>query len=368
MARYHRIVFKLGTSSLTDADHRLSRRKMVELVRQVTLLHEQGYSIVVVTSGAVAAGREAFPNRTFDATLPTRQMLASVGQVRLMHTWSEFFATYEVVVGQVLLTRADFANRSHYLNIRDTILALLSQRVIPVVNENDTVATKRLRIGDNDNLAALVANLVDADLLAFITDQEGLYTADPRKDPSAQLIPVVDKIDDAVIKVASGSGTTVGTGGMITKMQAARLAVESGTETRIVSFKTPEVLLKLAAGEPIGTRFPARATPLESRKRWLVSERPLGRIIIDAGALHHLTTKGASLLPVGVIHAEGSFERGAVVEIAGPEGKTIAVGMTNYSSDELQKVARRRSSEIAAILGYSYGDEVVHRDDLAMKG
>src|ERR1700722_1067749 len=228
-----RIVFKIGTSTLTRGSKKLSKPVMMELVRQAVKLHEQGHHIVLVTSGAVAAGRDVLRHPMPDHSMPFKQMLAAVGQVHLIHIWSELFNCYDVTVGQVLLTKNDFSNRQSYLHAQDTLRALLKHRVIPIVNENDTVATDEIKVGDNDNLSALVANLIAADLLVLLTDQEGLFTADPRQDPDAKLIPIVEKIDPSIYALAGDSKSGLGTGGMVTKLQAAQIAANSGTKTLI---------------------------------------------------------------------------------------------------------------------------------------
>ncbi|MDP1834647.1 MAG: glutamate 5-kinase [Chlamydiales bacterium] len=368
MDRRQLVVVKIGTSTLTGRTKELSRRQMLLVTTQVAALHEQGHRVIIVTSGSVAAGREALGHQKYAATLPAKQMLSSIGQVRLMHAWSELFAIYGITVGQLLLSRGDFANRRHYLNIRDTFWALLNNGVVPIINENDPVATEELRFGDNDNLAALVANLVAADLLVIITDQSGLYTADPSRDPEAKLISVVHEIDESILSSAgSASSSAQGTGGMFTKLQAARLATESGTTAIIASLKERDVLQRLVGGEPIGTRFTTSTTPLESRKRWLLSERVQGTVTVDAGAKKQILEKGASLLPVGVIDCEGDFERGAIIGVKEQEGLAFATGISNYSSSEVRKLYKARSDDIEKLLGYSLGDELIHRDNLVAK-
>lgn len=368
MERRQLVVVKVGTSTLTGRSKQLSRRHMLSVASQAAALHEAGHHVIIVTSGSVAAGREALGDQKYAATLPAKQMLSSIGQVRLMHAWSELFSIYGVNVGQLLLSRADFADRRHYLNIRDTFLALLQHRVVPIVNENDPVATEELRFGDNDNLAALVANLVAADLLVIITDQSGLYTADPSRDPEAKLLSVVEEINDAILASAgSASSSAQGTGGMLTKLQAARLATESGTTAVVTSLLERDVLQRLVNGEAIGTRFITHTTPLESRKRWLLSERPQGTVIVDTGAKRQILEKGASLLPVGVIGCEGEFERGAVIGIKEQEGHVFALGVANYPSGDIRKLLKARSDDIERLLSYSLGDEVVHRDNLVAK-
>lgn len=369
MSKRQLIVVKVGTSTLTARSKELSRRQMLVVATQISALHDQGHQVVLVTSGSVAAGREVMGHKRYAATLPVKQMLSSIGQVQLMHAWSELFGIYGVTVGQVLLGRADFAHRRHYLNVRDTMLALLQHGVVPIINENDPVATEELRFGDNDNLAALVANLVAADLLVIITDQSGLYTADPSRDPEAKLISVVHEIDEAIMSSAAPSSSSAqGTGGMYTKLQAARLATASGTATVIASLNERDVLQRLVAGESIGTHFVSRTTPLESRKRWMLSERAQGTVTVDAGARSQIMERGASLLPVGVTGCEGDFERGAIVEVCEDDGQPFATGITNYSAVDIRKLFRARSENIEILLGYSLGDEIIHRDNLVSKG
>jgi glutamate 5-kinase len=361
-----RIVIKLGTSVLTAGTRKLSRRRMLEIIRQAAQLYDAGHQVVVVSSGAIAAGREALNYPDLDKSVPAKQMLAAVGQGRLIQLYTELFSLFEINVGQVLLTRGDLANRTGYLNARDTFLTLLSQRIIPVVNENDTIATEEIKVGDNDNLSALVANLVDADLLILLTDQLGLYTADPRSNADAELISVVEKIDDSVWARAGGTTTGLGTGGMITKLQAAQLAGRSGTTTVIASGALPDVLLDISQGKRIGTTFLPPMSKRESRKRWLISEKPRHTISVDEGAAHKLCNGGASLLPVGITDLKGDFERGAAVKILAQDGHAVAVGIVNYGSQEIRQLIGVKSSQISTVLGYTYSDEVIHRDNLVL--
>jgi glutamate 5-kinase len=362
----HKLVIKFGTSTLTQGTKQLSRRYMLEMARQIVHLREQGKQVVLVTSGAVAAGRELLGHPTVERYWPSKQMFASVGQGRLMQIWTDLFGLFNVQVGQLLLTRGDFSNRQRYLNIRDTLHCLLKHAVLPIINENDTVATKDIRVGDNDNLAALVANLIAADRLILLTDQEGLYTADPRQHPTAKLIPVVKHIDESVFNLAGGNSIVggLGTGGMFTKIQAAHLASQSGTSTTIASSLSPNILLDIVEGKAIGTLFLAETTARESRKRWLLSEKHQGSIYMDAGAEHKLRYGGASLLAIGIVRTSSPFERGAIVQLISPDGQPIAVGMTNYGSQEIQKLIGSHSKHIEDILGYSYGPEVIHRDNM----
>lgn len=361
-----RIVVKLGTSTLTRRTAHLNRQGMLEVVQQIARLHQQGHEVVVVSSGAQAAGKERLGFPDFGRSVPAKQMLAAVGQGRLMHLYSELFDIFEIVVAQVLLTRDDLSERARYLNARDTLQMLIERRIIPIVNENDTIATDEIRVGDNDNLSALVASALEADLLVLLTDQPGLFTADPLKDSGAKLVPQVGRIDNAIFALAGGVSTGLGTGGMMTKLQAAQIAQRSGVATVIASGSEPEVLARIVAGEQVGTRFEPISTPVESRKRWLLTDKPQGIIHIDAGAAKVLLKGGASLLPVGITAVEKTFERGATLAVHSPDGDAIAHGLTNYSSDDLRKLCGIKSDRIVEILGYSYGDAVIHRNNMVL--
>lgn len=368
MADLRKVVVKLGTSTLTGGSERLSPRRMLEIVRQVATLHEEGHSVLLVSSGAIAAGREVLDHAEIERDIPVKQMLSALGQPRLMAVWGDLFAIYGLKVAQLLLTRGDFAYRGRYLNARDVLFALIEHRVIPVINENDSIATEEIRLGDNDNLSALVANLIDADLLVILTDQPGLYTTDPRNDPKAELISQVERIDESLWERAGGSGSVQGTGGMFTKVQAAQLATRSGARVVIAQGSRPNILLDLLGpeGRGIGTWFDPQATHLESRKRWILSEQPQGHLSIDAGAVRKLRSSNASLLPVGLVRVAGDFERGVIVSILGPAGEEVARGLSKYGSEDLQKLCGAHSSQIEARLGFSYGDEVVRRDQMVI--
>jgi glutamate 5-kinase len=361
-----RIVVKLGTGVLTGGGDRLSRPRMLELVKQVAQLHTAKHEMLLVSSGAIFAGRETMgpPPRRKD--IPFKQTLASVGQVRLMGLYEQFFAHYDIHVAQALLTRADMVDRGRYLNARNTLLSLLNLRILPIINENDVVAIEEIKIGDNDNLSALVANLVDADWLIILTDQAGLFTADPRRDPNARLIPEVATIDEPVRHMAGGSGSSVGTGGMATKVEAAELATRSGTHVIIAAGTEPNILPRLVAGEALGTRFPASVSHVESRKRWILAEPAQGDIGVDTGAALALLEQGKSLLAVGITCVDGQFERGQTVRLLAPDGREIARGITNYNTSDLVAIQGRRSDEIPSVLGYQYGPTVVHRDDMVL--
>jgi len=300
--------------------------------------------------------------------IPAKQMLSAIGQPRLMGLYEELFGHYSLTVAQVLLTRADLASRRPYLNARNTLLALLGQSVIPIINENDTIATEEIRVGDNDNLSALVANLVDADWLVLLTDQDGLFTSDPRTTENPELVREISEVDipEYVWKAAGGNGTRLGTGGMFTKLQAADLARRGGTTCLIANGSEPNILIRLVNGERLGTRFLSVAGAVESRKRYILSaRRTAGHVDIDEGAAKALR-KGGSLLPVGVLSVSGTFERGDIVRVLDPLHKEIARGIANYSSGDLAQLARRRSEEIESILGYNFGDEIIHRNNLVV--
>jgi glutamate 5-kinase len=367
--RCGRIVVKLGTNLLTAGTDRLNLEVMSSLVGQIARLMRQGGEIIVVTSGAIACGlhRLGAPRERKD--IPFRQMAASVGQTYLMRAYEDLFAWHDIVVAQTLLTRRDLADRQGYLNARNTLLALLEVRAVPIVNENDVVAVDEIegaKIGDNDNLSALVANLVDADLLVLLTDTAGLFTADPRLDPQARLIPRVERIDRE-IEALAGAGGVRGVGGMATKVQAARLATAGGTNVAIADGHERDILTRLAQGEAVGTLFPATADRMESRKRWMLSGLSLkGSVSVDAGAAQALRRDNRSLLPAGVHSVAGPFERGDVIAICDSEGRRIACGIANYSSKDIECIRGQRSDCIEEALGYEYGAEVVHRDNLVL--
>ena len=284
-----------------------------------------------------------------------------------MRVYKELFDIFEIIVAQILLTRDDLSNRMRYLNARDTLGTLIEQKIIPIVNENDTIATDEIRVGDNDNLSALVASVVDADLLIILTDQPGIFTDDPRRNPQAALIQNIREISEEMFELAGGAGSEIGTGGMTTKLQAAQIASRSGIKTIIASGSESEVLTRLIQGEKIGTHIDARQLRADSRKRWLADRSCAGRLAAwDAGAVRVLMQGGASLLPVGIRAVEGEFERGATLTVKTPDGREIAHGLSNYRSDDLRKLCGKKSHEISDILGYSYGDAVLHRNNMVI--
>ena len=366
--RYKRIVIKLGTNLLTGGSGKLDQTVMSGLVAQMAALAGRGGEIVVVTSGAIAAGKEKLGLYKKNKDIPFKQVLASVGQSRLMNVYDGLFAKYDKTVAQALLTKRDLNDRSGYLNARNTLLALTELGVITIVNENDVVAVDEIqeaKFGDNDNLSAMVANLIDADLLLILSDIDGLYTANPRTDPNATLIPVVDGVTPEIEALAGGAGSNVGTGGMITKIEAAKLATSSGVRVVIASGHAPDVIERVAAGEGLGTHFLPHARP-DARHRWLVSGLSArGKIVIDGGAARAVA-KCSSLLPAGVKSVDGAFKRGDIVRLVDEGGTQLGYGITNYDSGEVERIKGAHSEAIAAILGRTYGDEVIHRNNLAV--
>lgn len=368
---YRRIVVKLGTNLLTAGTDRLDLEIMAALVGQVARLHQSGRQVLVVSSGAVAAGRHRLGlvnARRKD--IPFKQVLAAVGQSRLMDAYDQLFGWHDIIVAQTLLTKGDLADRTGYLNARNTLLALLDLRVISIINENDVVAVDELldaRFGDNDTLSAMVANLVDADLLVMLTDTAGLFTADPKRVPTARLIPRVEAIDPEIEALAGGSGTERGTGGMMTKLSAARVATASGVAVVVADGREPNVLMRLVNREPVGTFFVPAVSGMESRKRWMLSGLPeRGALVVDEGAATALRQQNKSLLPAGLAEIRGEFQRGDIVAIIDGEGVRIACGIVNYQSGDLVRIKGIRSSQIETVLGYQYGAEAVHRNNLVM--
>jgi len=369
-ALYHRVVVKLGTSLLTGGSDQLDQDMMSSLVSQVAQLHRQGQEIIIVSSGAIASGRHKLGLTKKIKGIPFKQVLASVGQHSLMSLYEQLFRRHDIIVAQALLTRADLLDRAGYLNARNTLLALLELGVICIVNENDVVATDELneaKFGDNDNLSAMVANLIDADLLLILTDIAGLYTADPHCETDACLIPQVERIDSEVERLAAGTASRLGTGGMVTKIEAAKLATSSGVTVIIADGREPDVILRLAKGDALGTRFLPITTKLESRKRWMLSGLATkGKLVVDSGAVAALKKQKRSLLAAGIKGIEGTFQRGDIVNIYDPAGSQIGCGITNYGSADIEVIKGVHSKKIAAVIGYDYGSEVVHRNNLVV--
>ncbi|MGD1120165.1 MAG: glutamate 5-kinase [Dehalococcoidales bacterium] len=367
---YRRVVIKLGTHLLTGSDSRLDITVMSSLAKQIAGLHAQGAEVIIVSSGAVAAGRYKLGITGKIKGTPYKQVLASVGQSRLMNTYEKIFEPHNITIAQALLTKTDIADRAGYLNARNTLLALMELGVICIVNENDVVSAdeiKENKFGENDILSAMVANLIDADMLMILGDMGGLYTADPRLDPEARLVPLVKKIDASIRRLCSDSSSGVGTGGMITKIEAVKLATTSGVRVVIAAGREPDIIMKLAAGETRGTHFLTTISHMESRQRWMVSGLGTkGKLIIDDGAATALQKQNRSLLAAGIQKVEGRFGRGDIVAIYDTEGAQIGSGITNYSSADIGKIKGVSSNKIAGLLNIDYGPEVVHRNNLVL--
>ena len=367
---YRRIVAKFGTSLVTGGYDHLNQDIMSSLVTQVAQLHKRGLELLIVSSGAIASGRHKLGLTKELKGIPFKQVLASVGQNRLMYSYEQLFSQHSITVAQALLTKADLSDRAGYLNARNTLLALLELRVLCIVNENDVVAIDEIqeaKFGDNDNLSAMVANLIDADLLLILTDTAGLYTADPHRDPNAHLIHQVDRIDSEIERLAANLPGRLGTGGMITKIEAAKLATASGITVIIADGRAPDIILRLASGEAIGTCFMPTASKMESRKRWMLSGLSTkGKLVVDSGAALALRKQNRSLLAAGIKLVEGKFQRGDIVNIFDTEGSRLGCGITNYSSDDISLIKGAHSTKIATLLGYDYGSEVVHRNNLVV--
>lgn len=362
-----RIVVKVGSSLVTNEGRGLDERAIGEWCRQMVALSREGREVIMVSSGAIAEGMKRLGWSTRPQELNELQAAAAVGQMGLANMYETKLRENGLGSAQVLLTHADLADRERYLNARSTLLTLLSLRVIPVINENDTVVNDEIKFGDNDTLGALVANLVEADVLVILTDQKGLYSADPRKDPQARLIHAGQAGDPALESMAGGAGSSIGKGGMITKILAAKRAAGSGASTVIAWGREPDALLRLFGGEAIGTLLVAPTQKTQARKQWMVDHLQLrGSVVIDDGAAAKLRDEGKSLLPIGMTAVEGEFSRGEVIAIRSGSGVEIARGLSNYSSTEARRLCRKASSEIAGLLGYIAEPEMVHRDNLVL--
>ena len=367
VADARRIVVKVGSSLVTNDGRGLDLQAIARWAQQIAQLRALGKEVVLVSSGAVAEGmqRLGWPKRP--RGLHELQAAAAVGQMGLVQAYESCFRHYQLNTAQVLLTHEDLADRRRYLNARSTILTLLDLGVIPVINENDTVVTDEIKVGDNDTLGSLVTNLIEADVLIILTDQPGLYTADPRREPEAKFVPEARAGDPALEEMAGGAGSSIGKGGMLTKIIAAKRAAGSGAHTVIASGREADVLTRLASGEAIGTQLTATTPTLAARKQWLADHLQVrGSFTLDAGAARVLTGEGKSLLAVGVSAVSGEFERGEAVALRAPDGAEIARGLTNYSATEARLIMRRPSGEIEAVLGYVVEPELVHRDNLVL--
>lgn len=361
-----RWVVKIGSALLTDGGRGLDQQAMAQWAKQIAELRQRGYEIVIVSSGAVAAGMTRLGWSSRPKSIHEQQAAAAVGQSSLVQAYEQEFQKYDLITAQVLLDHDDLSNRQRYLNARSTIRTLINFNVIPIINENDTVVTDEIRFGDNDTLAALVANLIEADTLCLLTDQDAMYDSDPRTNPKAQIIQERSAFDLELDSMA-GDGGSLGRGGMTSKVRAARIAARSGANTIIVGGSLPDVITQVAAGAIIGTLLYADQPPLVARKRWLAGNlQAKGVVVLDDGAVSVLLKKGKSLLPVGVTSVEGSFTRGEMVVCRDIKGREIARGLVNYSSDDTRKIIGKSSKDIEKHLGYKDFDELIHRDNLVL--
>ncbi|AOY92689.1 glutamate 5-kinase [Cupriavidus sp. USMAA2-4] len=367
IAQAKRIVAKVGSSLVTNDGKGLDHDAIARWAAQIASLRASGKEVVLVSSGAIAEGMQRLGWSKRPSEIHELQAAAAVGQMGLAQVYESQFGLHGIRTAQVLLTHADLADRERYLNARSTLVTLLGLGVVPIINENDTVVTDEIKFGDNDTLGALVTNLIEGDALVILTDQRGLYTADPRKDPAAEFVHEALAGTLELEAMAGGAGTAIGRGGMLTKILAAKRAAKSGAHTVIASGREPRVLERLAAGEAIGTQLLAPTGRLTARKQWMTDHLQLrGRLVIDAGAVAKLTASGTSLLPIGVVEVQGEFVRGEVVACVDQAGREVARGMSNYSSAEARLIARKPSAEIEAVLGHVNEPELIHRDNLVL--
>ncbi|AKC68409.1 glutamate 5-kinase [Pandoraea oxalativorans] len=368
-----RLVVKVGSSLVTNDGRGLDDVAIARWAQQIAALRHGGdgrppKQVVLVSSGAIAEGMQRLGWAKRPKAIDELQAAAAVGQMGLAQVYETRFAEHGVRTAQILLTHADLADRERYLNARTTLLTLLRLGVVPIINENDTVVTDEIKFGDNDTLGALVTNLIDGDALVILTDQSGLYTADPRKDPDAEFVHEAEAGDERLEAMAGGAGTNIGRGGMLTKILAAKRAATSGAHTVIASGREADVLVRLAGGEAIGTQLVARTAVLTARKQWMADHLQVrGRVVIDAGACKKLVEEGKSLLPIGVIDVEGTFARGEVISCVDEAGHEVARGLSNYSASETRLIRRHPSSDIEQVLGFANEPELIHRDNLILR-
>ena len=367
LQKKNRIVVKVGSSTLTHETGKLNYHRIERLAMEIADLANQGKEMVLVSSGAVSAGMGPLGLSTRPKTIREKQAVAAVGQGVLMHTYEKMFREYGQNVGQVLLTRMDAQDRKKFMNSRNTLLTMLQMGVIPIINENDVVAIDEFKIGDNDTLSAMVSNFIEADLLIILSDVDGLYTANPQTHPEARIIPVVTEVDKHVYDIAGGAGSSIGTGGMYTKIQAASIATSSGVDMVIASGSEDGVLRRICQGEDVGTWFTAKDSNLHTEKRWLLSgSKAQGSLIVDGGCRNALVEHGSSLLPVGIAAVEGEFHEGDIVNVM-YEGLVIAKGIVNYNSESVEAIKRHKTDDIEGILGHEgVYEEVIHRDNLVV--
>jgi glutamate 5-kinase len=367
LAKSTRLIVKVGSSLVTNAGQGLDHAALNHWATQIAKLKQLGKEVVLVSSGAIAEGMQRLGWNQRPKAVHELQATAAVGQMGLVQAYETCFRKHGLHTAQILLTHDDLADRKRYLNARSTLRTLLELNVIPIINENDTVVTDEIRFGDNDTLGALVTNLIEADCLVILTDQSGLYTADPRKDPQATLVAEARAGDVALEKMAGGAGSHIGSGGMLTKILAAKRAAGSGAHTVIASGREPDVLVRLASGEAIGTQLIAGQMPLAARKQWLADHLQVrGKLVLDDGAARALAEEGKSLLSIGVTDVSGEFERGEVVTCIDRNGRSIARGLVNYGAQDARRILRQPSSQIETILGYVDEPELIHRDNLVL--
>lgn len=367
LTQKRRIVVKVGSSTLTHESGKLNYHRIERLVMEIADLANQGKQMVLVSSGAVSAGLGPLGLGQRPKTIREKQAVAAVGQGVLLHTYEKMFREYGQIVGQVLLTRMDAQNRKNFMNSRNTLLTMLDMGILPIINENDVVAIDEFKIGDNDTLSAMVSSIIDADLLVLLSDIDGLYTANPQTHPDAALIPKVTEIDKHFYDIAEGAGSSIGTGGMYTKIQAASISTSSGVDMVIASGSEDGILRRICQGEEIGTWFTAKDSNLHSKKRWLLSgSKSQGTIVVDEGCRNALIEHGSSLLPVGIVRVEGIFHEGDIVRIV-YDDIIIAKGIVNYTSEQIAAIKKHKTDDIAAILGHEgVYEEVIHRDNLVV--
>ncbi len=362
-----RVVVKVGSSILASVEKGLLYDVFSHLTKDISDLKRQGFEFVLVSSGAIAAGMEKLGYKTRPQAITQKQATAAVGQTRLMNIYEDYFSRYQQMVAQILLTHDDLSHRRRFLNARNTLLTLLGLGIIPIINENDTVVVDEIKFGDNDNLSALITNLIGADLLIILTDMDGLCDSDPRTNPHARCIPLVEEIDADLEGIVGESRSETGVGGMVSKIQAARKASRFGIPTVVARGNKEGVLRQILKGKEIGTLILPKAEALSSRKHWIAfNPKPKGDVIVDDGAKRAVVQKGKSLLPSGIMKIRGNFNRGDLVTCLGPRGREFARGLVNYSATELEKIRGLRSDQIESTLGYKYSDEVIHRDDLVV--
>ncbi|MFZ2969581.1 MAG: glutamate 5-kinase [Minisyncoccia bacterium] len=362
-----RIVVKIGSNIIAYGKEGLDTKRISSIAREIAELRDTGYDVAIVSSGAIAAGMKKLGLKEKPKDIKLKQAAAAIGQSSLMWAYEQNFGDYGMKVAQILLTRDDLSDRKRYINSKNTLLSLLSYGIVPIINENDTVATDEIRFGDNDYLAFLVSSLIEAERLIILSDVDGLYTENPQHSAKAKIIEYVDEITPELEEKAGGAESAVGTGGMYSKLLAAKRAVSHGITVHIISGKKDGLLTSLMAGKHCGTIFKPKKEKLSSRKGWIVCDsRSKGTLVIDEGAVKALIQGGKSLLPSGIISVEGNFETGDAVYCLDLKGNRIAKGLTNYSSSEIEKTKGRKTSEIEKILGYKYSDEAIHRDNLVL--